>query len=240
MQGEGNVTSHLIFGMPLLWIGWGTLVDYFQRGGPVMYPLLVCSLAGLVVIIERSWVLHRIKDDAAEVIGRVRRALHARDLDAAVRVCDTIQGPIANTVKAGLLQVGKPAEEIERIMEIVATQEIARLERFLWVLATVANIAPLFGFLGTVTGMINAFDRVAEVGLGNPRAVAGGISEALITTAAGLIIALPTQAAYNYLTTRVNKISLSMETAGAMLLETLKELESYLPRPEMETPMAGR
>jgi len=229
------VTGHLIIGVPLLWIGWGTLVDYFHRGGPVMYPLLLCSLAGLVVIIERSWVLHQVKDDAAEIIGRVRRALHARDLEAAVRVCDTIQGPIANTVKAGLLQVGKPAEEIERVMEIVATQEIARLERFLWVLATVANIAPLFGFLGTVTGMINAFDRVAEVGLGNPRAVAGGISEALITTATGLMIALPTQAAYNYLTTRVNKISLSMETAGAMLLETLKEVE-----PEIETPIAGR
>jgi len=229
------VTGHLIIGVPLLWIGWGTLVDYFHRGGPVMYPLLLCSLAGLVVIIERSWVLHQVKDDAAEIIGRVRRALHARDLEAAVRVCDTIQGPIANTVKAGLLQVGKPAEEIERVMEIVATQEIARLERFLWVLATVANIAPLFGFLGTVTGMINAFDRVAEVGLGNPRAVAGGISEALITTATGLMIALPTQAAYNYLTTRVNKISLSMETAGAMLLEMLKEVE-----PEIETPIAGR
>lgn len=229
------MTGHLIIGVPLLWIGWGTLVDYFHRGGPVMYPLLLCSLAGLVVIIERSWVLHQVKDDAAEIIGRVRRALHARDLEAAVRVCDTIQGPIANTVKAGLLQVGKPAEEIERVMEIVATQEIARLERFLWVLATVANIAPLFGFLGTVTGMINAFDRVAEVGLGNPRAVAGGISEALITTATGLMIALPTQAAYNYLTTRVNKISLSMETAGAMLLETLKEVE-----PEIETPIAGR
>ncbi len=235
MRGEGTVTSHLIMGVPLLWIGWGTLVDYFHRGGPVMYPLLLCSLAGLVVIIERSWVLHQVKDDTAEIIGRVRRALHARDLEAAVRVCDTIQGPIANTVKAGLLQIGKPAEEIERVMEIVATQEIARLERFLWVLATVANIAPLFGFLGTVTGMINAFDRVAEVGLGNPRAVAGGISEALITTAAGLMIALPTQAAYNYLTTRVNKISLSMETAGAMLLETLKEME-----PEIETPVAGR
>ena len=234
------MVNHLIVSLPLLLIGWGTLVDYFQRGGPVMYPLLICSLAGLVVIIERGWALHRVQDDAVGIISRVRRALHARDLEGAVRVCDTIQGPIANTLKAGLLQIGKPVEEVERIMEIVATQEIARLERFLWVLATVANIAPLFGFLGTVTGMINAFDRVAEVGLGNPRAVAGGISEALITTAAGLIIALPTQAAYNYLTTRVNKISLSMETAGAMLLETLKELESYLPRPEIETPMAGR
>jgi len=110
-------------------------------------------------------------------------------------------------------------------MEAVATQEVARMERFLWILATVANIAPLFGFLGTVTGMINAFDKVAEVGLGNPKAVAGGISEALITTAAGLIIALPTQAAYNYFVTRVGKISLNMETAGAMLLETIKEIE---------------
>lgn len=210
---------------PLLLFGWGTLKDYFVRGGPVMWPLLLCSLAGLVVIIERAWALHRIKDNMAEIVGRVRRALHARDLETATKICDAMEGPISNTIKAGLLQIGKPVEEIERTMEAVATQEVARMERFLWILATVANIAPLFGFLGTVTGMINAFDKVAEVGLGNPKAVAGGISEALITTAAGLIIALPTQAAYNYFVTRVGKISLNMETAGAMLLETIKEIE---------------
>jgi len=226
---------------PILLFGWGTLVDYFRRGGPVMWPLLMCSLAGLAVIIERGWALHRIQDNMAEIVSRVRRALHARDMEAAIKVCDTLQGPISNTLKAGLLQFGKPVEEMERTMEAVATQEVARMERFLWILATVANIAPLFGFLGTVTGMINAFDRVAEVGLGNPRAVAGGISEALITTAAGLMIALPVQAAYNYFITRVGKVSLNMETAGAMLIETLKEVEQYMPRQvEVEAPMFQR
>jgi len=206
-----------------------------------MWPLLMCSLAGLAVIIERGWALHRIQDNMAEIVSRVRRALHARDMEAAIKVCDTLQGPISNTLKAGLLQFGKPVEEMERTMEAVATQEVARMERFLWILATVANIAPLFGFLGTVTGMINAFDRVAEVGLGNPRAVAGGISEALITTAAGLMIALPVQAAYNYFITRVGKVSLNMETAGAMLIETLKEVEQYMPRQvEVEAPMFQR
>jgi biopolymer transport protein ExbB len=108
--------------------------------------------------------------------------------------------------------------------------EIARLERNLWVLATVANIAPLFGFLGTVTGMIAAFEALAEVGLGNPRAVASGISQALITTATGLTIALPVQYAFNHYTNRVNSYSLDMETSAAVLLETFNELEE----PEQE------
>lgn len=232
-----NIASHFLNSHVLL-IGWGTLVDYFSRGGPMMWPLLACSVAGLVFIIERGWALHRIKDNMAEIVSRVRRALHARDMEASIKVCDTLAGPIANTLKAGLLQFGKPVEEIERTMEAVAMQEVARMERFLWILATVANIAPLFGFLGTVTGLINAFEQVAEVGLGNPRAVAGGVSEALITTAAGLMIALPVQTAYNYFTTRVGKVTLNMETAGAMLIETLKELEQYMPQPaEDEAPM---
>ena len=110
-------------------------------------------------------------------------------------------------------------------MESVALHEISKLERGLWMLATVANVAPLFGFLGTVTGMIKSFAVLAEVGLGNPKAVAAGISEALITTAYGLFIALPVQAAFNYFTSRVSSFALDMETSSAMLMETFNELE---------------
>lgn len=210
----------------MLLLGLGTLGDYFARGGPVMWPLLICSVAAVVVIIERAWVLHRIQDNIAKVVGLVRRVLHTAGIDAAARACDTIQGPLAITLKAGLLQYGRPRDEIERTMEAVAAQELSKVERFLWILATVANIAPLLGFLGTVTGMINAFDQVVEVGLGNPKAVAGGISEALITTAAGLMIAFPAQVAYNYFYTRVDQIALNIETAGAMLLEQFAEIEA--------------
>lgn len=214
-----------------------TLLRYFWQAGVNRWPLLLCSIFGLVFIIERYWSLSRVKINTAEIITRVRRALQAGDLSAGQTVCDTLGGPIANTVKAGLLRFGTPTEEVEKAMEAVATQEIARMEKYLWILATIAMIAPLFGFLGTVTGMIQAFDRLAEVGLGNPRAVASGISEALITTAWGLFIALPVQLAFNYFTTRVSNAALGMETGAAMLVETFRELEHVSPAPEGPRPV---
>jgi len=203
----------------------GTLVDYYVKGGVTMHPMLLCSIVGLIVIIERSIVLHRVKINTAQVFGAVRAALIRRDLKGAIAVCDKNPSPISDTLRAGLLRYGKPAAEIEKAIESVALHQISKLERGLWVLATVANIAPLFGFLGTVTGMIKSFAVLAEVGMGNPKAVAAGISEALITTAYGLFIALPVQAAYNYFTSRITNFALDMETSSAMLLETFNELE---------------
>jgi len=187
--------------------------------------MLLCSIVGLIVIIERGIVLHRVKINTAQVFGAVRNALMHRDLKGAIEVCDTNPSPISDTMRAGLLRFGKPASDIEKAIESVALHEISKLERGLWILATVANVAPLFGFLGTVTGMIKSFAVLSEVGLGNPKAVAAGISEALITTAYGLFIALPVQAAYNYFTSRITSFALDMETSSAMLLETFNELE---------------
>jgi biopolymer transport protein ExbB len=204
----------------------GTLVEYYLKGGVTMHPMLLCSIIGLIVIIERAIVLHRIKVNTAQIFGAVRSKLLERDLRSAIEVCDTNPSPIADTLRAGLLRFGKPIAEIEKAIESVALHEVYKLERGLWILATVANVAPLFGFLGTVTGMIKSFAVLAEVGLGNPKAVAAGISEALITTAYGLFIALPVQAAYNYFTSRVSNFALDMETSSAMLLETFNEIES--------------
>jgi len=190
-----------------------------------MWPLLICSILGLVFIVERTIAYVRVKGDTAEIFSRVREALLAGDLRRAVEVTDSYTNPVAATLKAGLMRYGRSSEEIERAMQVVALHELNRLERNLWILATVANIAPLFGFLGTVTGMINSFEALAEVGLGNPKAVASGISEALITTAAGLMIALPVQYAFNHFTNRVNHYTLDMETSAAVLLETFKETQ---------------
>jgi biopolymer transport protein ExbB len=203
-----------------------------------MHFMLVCSILGLIVIIERGIVLHRVKVNTAQIFGAVRDALMRRDLKQAIQVCDDHPSPISDTLRAGLLRYGKPAADIEKAMESVALHEISKLERGLWILATVANVAPLFGFLGTVTGMIKSFAVLAEVGLGNPKAVAAGISEALITTAYGLFIALPVQAAYNYFTSRITSFALDMETSSAMLLETFNELED-LPKSEQPEVLEG-
>jgi len=204
----------------------GTLWDYYRKGGVTMHPMLLCSILGLIIIIERGIVLHRIKINTAQIFGAVRAAIMRHDLKSAIAVCDDNPGPISDTLRAGLLRFGKPAAEIEKAIESVALHQLSKLERGLWILASVANIAPLFGFLGTVTGMISAFGALAEVGLGNPKAVASGISEALITTAYGLSIALPVQAAYNYFTTRIGNFALDIETSSAMLLETFNEIQT--------------
>ncbi len=190
-----------------------------------MVPLLICSIVGAVYVIERAINFYRIKRSTPEIFGEVREALLQGELSQSIEFCDSQEHPVANTLKAGLLRYGKSHDDIEKAMQSVALHEVARLERGLWILATVAQIAPLFGFLGTVTGMISSFDALAEVGLGNPKAVAAGIAEALITTATGLTIALPAQYAFNHYTNKVNAYTLDMETTAAMLVETFNEVE---------------
>ena len=192
----------------------------------MMYPLLICSLVGLFYIFERAIAYSRVKGDTGEIFAGIRDSLLSGDLRDSVDVCESYDHPVAVTLKSGLLRYGKSKDEIEKAMESVALHEVSKLEKGLWVLLTVANIAPLFGFLGTVTGMISSFSALSEVGLGNPQAVAAGISQALITTATGLIIALPVQAAYNYYNNRINNFSLDMETSTSMLLETFSEIET--------------
>ena len=203
----------------------GNVFHYFQRGGPMMWPLLVCSLVGLAFIIERIIAYRRIQGNTADIFSGIRENLLEKNLRKSLEICEYFDHPVATTLKSGLLRFGKSNDAIDKAKESVALHEISKLEKGLWVLATVANIAPLFGFLGTVTGMISSFEALAEVGLGNPQAVASGIAEALITTATGLTIALPVQAAYNYFNNRISNFALDIETSSSMLLETFSELE---------------
>jgi len=149
-----------------------------------------------------------------------------RDVRAAIKVCEEFKGPVASVVKAGLLRYGHPKEDIEKSIESAAIFESGRLERGLMVLSSSANVSPMLGFLGTVAGMIKSFSTLAQAGLSNPGAVAAGISEALITTAAGLTIAIPAQLAYNYFMSRINKFMRDIETASNMLMETFVEMDS--------------
>ncbi len=205
----------------------GDLVIFFQKGGIVMWPLLIFSLLALTFIVERAIALRRAKINVNEFLSKIRKALLVnRDVRAAVKVCEEYKGPVASVVKAALLKYGHPKEEIEKGIESAAVFESGRLERGLMVLSTTANVAPMLGFLGTVVGMIQSFDTLAAQGLTNPGAVAAGISVALITTAAGLIIAIPAQLGYNYFMSRINKFMRDIETSSNMLLETFVEMDS--------------
>lgn len=201
---------------------WGLM----QQGGVVMWILLIFSVIALAVSIERFISLRRAKINVNEFLAKVRKALVVdRSIRNAIKICEQYRGPVASIMKAGLLKYGQPKEDVEKTIENAALFEMGRLERFLVVLATVANVAPLLGFFGTVTGMMKSFDALAEAGLSNPGLVAIGIKEALTTTAAGLGVAIPTQLVYNYFMSRINKFVRDIETSTNMLLETFGEME---------------
>ncbi len=204
---------------------FGTLIEYFQKGGFVMWPLLLCSIIGVAFVIERGIYYHRLPMDINLLFTYVRDKLLRKDLKGAMDDASQYGGPLGNIIKAGLLRFGRNHEEILRAIESVALHEVSKLERGLWVLATIANIAPILGFLGTVTGMINSFKVLSLQSFTDPRLVAAGISQALITTATGLIIAFPIQFAYNYFSNKLNNFTLLMETSAAMLLEIFSEME---------------
>jgi biopolymer transport protein ExbB len=205
----------------------GQLYGYFIQGGLFMWPLLFFSLLALTIIIERIIVFHKAKINVNEFLTKVRKALLVnRNVKEAIKVCEQYRGPVASVVKAGLLRYGHDREDIEKTIENAALYELDRLEKRLGGLATTANVAPMLGFLGTVSGMIKSFGTLATSGLSNPGAVAAGISEALITTAAGLIIAIPAQLAYNWFTTKVTRFVRDIETASNMLMETFIEMDT--------------
>ncbi len=204
----------------------GNFSEWIRIGGFAMYFLLACSFLALVVMLERAWALFRARINVNEFLAKIRKALmvngSTRD---AIKVCEQYRGPVASIMKSGLLKYGQPREDVEKTIENAALYEMGRLERGLVILATIANVAPLIGFLGTVLGMIKSFDALAAAGLSNPGLVATGIKEALYTTAGGLIVAVPVQVVYNFFMSRINKFVREIETAANMLLETFTDME---------------
>ena len=203
----------------------GDLIDYYFKGGLVMHPISLLSVASLAVIIYKLIVFFQVRLNLNEFVGKMRGSLLKGSVKGAIEVCEEFGGPVGAIMKSGLLKHGRPRDEIEKTMENAAIHEIAYLERYLTVLATVANIAPLLGFLGTVVGMVISFDVIATQGLNDPGAVAGGISQALLTTAYGLIVAFFTQPFYNYFTSKVATYTRQIETAVNILFESLDEMD---------------
>ena len=208
-------------------------MKFMHQGGPVMWFLLGFSILAVAVMIERALVLRKAKINVNEFLAKLRKALIVnKSIRDAIKICEQYKGPLAAIMKAGLLKYGEPKEDIEKTIETAALHEMGRLERRLVVLSSVANVAPLLGFFGTVSGMIQSFEALAEQGLSNPAAVASGISEALVTTAAGLLVAIPTQLAYNFFMNSINKSVRDIETSTNMLLETFSEMERKGISPE--------
>ena len=194
----------------------------------MMYPLVLCSLLALGVIIAKAWTLWLAHRSTRQVLEAVEEVARDGRLDEAIAIASDTRGPAAAVLLAGLHRIASKQVNDGEIAQAVTTTgsiELGFLERGLVVLATIANVAPLMGFLGTVAGMILAFASIETAGQVEPALVAGGIKVALLTTATGLLIAVPVNIAYNYFVTRIDGLILDMEQGAQRILNLAWDLE---------------
>lgn len=199
------------------------MFELFDKGGFLMYPIFFSSLLAIAIFFERMFYLKSVKTSTRKFTERIRDLVRKGNINFAINACRKNFTPISQIILAALLKHGSSRDEIREAIEDTANREVPILERNLPILATIGNIAPLLGLLGTVFGMIKAFQVVSVVGVGNPEALAEGISEALLTTAFGLSVAIPTIVAYNYLANRVERQTREMESTCSEILDLLSE-----------------
>lgn len=197
----------------------------YMKGGVFMHFLLLASIIGLVFIIERLWTLSRARTNVRALMGRIVRALRENGVQAALEECERTRGPIAAILHSGLMRAAHGPDAVAKAIETSGTVEMSFLERGLVAIATVGNVAPLLGFLGTVSGMISAFAAIAAAEQVSAKLVAKGIQEALITTASGLIIAIPMNIMHNFFVAQIDRFITEMEEASAELINELVEME---------------
>lgn len=198
------------------------LMELFRDGGIMMYFLVLSSLLALGVMIAKAYILLVAHFHSKRLLREVSELSGTRSVDSVIELADETEGPVAAIMSAGLRRVrerGHSTKDIEKAVSTTGSIELGFLERGLVVLATVANVAPMMGFLGTVAGMIVAFGAVAEAGQIEASLVAGGIKVALITTATGLTIAIPVNIAYNFFVTRIDQLIIDMERGAEAVLD---------------------
>lgn len=202
------------------------VISYLSRGGIVMIPLLLCSILGLAIIIEKTFSLRKKKILIPEIISIIDSISSVEDIKLATSICEKNRGPLANIILVGLKNQALSMEDIKELTVDQGRQEVRGLERGLSLLETVAGIAPLLGLLGTVIGMIKVFNVISTQGAGQASLLAGGISEALITTATGLVIGIPMLVAFNYYTNRAENFVMDIEKHTTTLLQGIKQINS--------------
>lgn len=198
------------------------MLDLMHLGGPVMWIILTCSLLGGIIFLERLLHLHRAQINADEFLRGIYNILRRQNIAEAVSICEETPGPVAYIVRTAVLHKGESREAIAEAVQQAGLAEVPRLERNLNMLLTIAQISPLIGLLGTVLGMIQVLTRIeAAAPLVHAGDLGQGLWQALITTAAGLAVAIPTYTAYNFLVGRVEAVVLDMERASGEIVAFL-------------------
>src|SRR5213594_677820 len=200
------------------------VIEYLQKGGLLMWPILICSIISIAVIAERLFYLHRATIHVGEFLKGLANLIKRRNFAEALHESAGTPGPVARVIHAAIIRHDAPRAELRDIVQEAAQLEVPKLERFLPVLATIAFLAPLLGLLGTVAGMIDAFATIASSGgYATVTELSSGVYKSLLTAAAGLVVATPTFVAYSYLSSRVNNMLHDMERAGIEIVHMLTE-----------------
>lgn len=217
------------------------LVRYFNEGGDFMWPILIILILGLALAFERVITLNRADINTRKFIIDVKRALEEGGIPAAEEVCANTRGPVASVFQAGLLRADEGIDAVEKAVVSYGSIEMSFLERGMVWLSLFIALAPMFGFLGTVIGMVVAFDAIEREGDISPSLVAGGIKIALLTTVFGLIVAIILQFFYNYAVSKIDRIVVEMEEASVELIDSLVLLNANRPIAERPVvPAAAR
>lgn len=200
------------------------LPTLIANGGPVIWLILIAAALAAAVFVERALYCHRSQINSAEFLNGVRTVIKRGNLVEAISICDATPGPVARLVKAAILNRDHGRERVREAVEEAGLIEVPRLEEKLNLLATIAQISPLLGLFGTIVGFITLFGQLQEAGLyAHFQQLAGGVWQALICAAAGIGVAIPAHAGYNYLVSRVNKIVLDMERAAAEVVNIVTD-----------------
>ena len=217
------------------------MFEFFLKGGFLMWPILLCSVIAFAIVLEKLWYFYRIKTNIGNLIAQVKKLLLEGKLEEAERLCKETRGPVAHILAVGIHIHKRTYPEKEKIISRAGSKELRKLEENLRGLGIVAHISPLLGLLGTVTGMIKCFMKIQELGgRVNASVLAGGIWEALITTAAGLSVAIPAIIFYHYFEGKVDNIASQMKDVVQEFLEhtefstqdSVRKTESLILRAE--------
>jgi biopolymer transport protein ExbB len=199
------------------------MYDFVVKGGVLMIPIALCSIIALAIFLERLWSLRRSRVIPRDFLIEIEDLIRREKIPEAITRCRKDNSSMANIILAGIRNFGKRREIVKESIEEIGRREASTLERYINVVGTIAAIAPLLGLLGTVFGMIKAFNVISIQGVGNPSSLAGGISEALITTAAGLVVAIPTFVLYRYLANKADALIVEMEEHSIRMVDLLKQ-----------------
>ena len=194
-----------------------------MKGGVFMYPIILCSILSLAIFLERVWSLRRKRNLPPAFLQEITQLLRENNVRKALTLCNANGSSISRIFAVGLTNYGRKREMIKELIEEVGRREASLLEKYIESLSTIASVSTLLGLLGTIAGMIKIFSVISSESVVNPSTLAGGISEALYTTAAGLSVAIPTIVFYRYISGKSNTLVMEMEECSAQMVELIKE-----------------